>query len=156
MSDEPRDEPGLSVAPDLTLAGTEGPRRLRPAPGHPLLVIFYQEDSTPACSTQLASFSADFELVRELGAEVVAISADNLATHRHFAERLGGLPFPLLSDPGGTAAQEFGVWDAQNRRAVRSVFVVDDNGNIRYASRHYSLGNLDEYQRVFEALGLSG
>jgi very-short-patch-repair endonuclease/peroxiredoxin len=143
-----------ATAPDLTLASTAGPQRLRPSPGRRLLVIFYQEDNTPACSTQLASFRDDFEVLRELDADVVAISSDDLASHEQFAHRLGNLPFPLLSDSDGSAAKQFGVWSAENQRADRSVFVVDDEGKIRYASRHYSLGNLAEYTAVFEALGL--
>jgi len=137
---------------DLVLEGTEGPRRLRAAPGQRLVVIFYQEDSTPTCSTQVASFKEDFDLLQETGAEAVAISSDSLASHRAFLERLGGLPFPLLSDPEGLAAKAFGVWDPNSRRAHRSVLVVDDQGMILHAERAYSPANINAYEAVFRAL----
>lgn len=140
--------------PDLTLPGTDGPRRLRPLQSDRLLVIFYQEDATPTCSTQVVSFREDFDAVREAGAEIVAISSDSQESHAAFIERLGGLPFPLLSDTDGSAARAFGVWDTSIQRAFRSVFVIDRKGRIKHAVRHYSPANLTEYQRIFAALGV--
>ena len=54
---------------------------------------FYTEDATPLCAAQVTSFKDEFETLAELGAQVVAISADDLDSHRKFAESLGGLGF---------------------------------------------------------------
>jgi peroxiredoxin len=43
------------------------------------------------------------------------------------------LNFPLLSDfPDGKATQAYGVFNADRRLAVRSYFIVDKKGVIRY------------------------
>ena len=43
------------------------------------------------------------------------------------------LNFPLLSDfPQGAAAQAYGVYNAERKLAVRSYFIVDKKGIIRY------------------------
>jgi peroxiredoxin len=139
----------------LVLAGTAGPRRLVPQRTERLLIVFYQEDGTPTCTTQLCSFKADFDLLQELGVEVVAVSADSLAAHQAFLERLGGLPFPLLSDADGEASRAFGVWDSELRRSQRAVFVLDRAGAVLYAAVPYAPSNLTQYEAIYRALGVS-
>lgn len=142
------------IPSELTLEGTEGTRPLRASPGHRLLLIFYREDNTPTCTTQVTSFKEDFALLSELDAEVAAVSVDPIVSHRCFAERLGGIPFALLTDPEGVAARAFGVWDEQNHRAMRAVFVIDDQGKVLHTARNYNPANLSEYEQIFHALGL--
>jgi peroxiredoxin len=43
------------------------------------------------------------------------------------------LPFSLLSDPDGAAAQSYRVWDEKEQIAIPAVFVVDAEGVVRYA-----------------------
>jgi peroxiredoxin len=140
-------------APDLELDGTGGRRRLRPRPGGRLLVIFYQEDSTPTCSIQLNAFKRDFDILSTVPAEVVAISTDSLTAHHDFVARLGGLPFPLLSDASADAANAFGVLDSNELRAQRALFVVDESGIIQYAAAPFNPSNLTQYEQAFQALG---
>ena len=63
----------------------------------------------------------------DAGAQVLGVSLDSLETQTRFAARLN-LPFPLLSDKGGTAAKAYGVkgllW------AYRTTFVIDEAGKI--------------------------
>ena len=43
------------------------------------------------------------------------------------------LNFPLLSDaPNGATSQAYGVWNPERRLAVRSYFIVDKQGVVRY------------------------
>ena len=43
------------------------------------------------------------------------------------------LNFPLLSDaPNGATAQAYGVFNADRKLAVRSYFIVDKQGVVRY------------------------
>ena len=43
------------------------------------------------------------------------------------------LNFPLLSDfPDGKATQAYGVYNADRKLAVRSYFIVDKHGVVRY------------------------
>ena len=140
--------------PNPTLNGPDGPARLHDflADG-PLLVLFYQEDATPTCTTQLCAFRDDFELLDELGASVVAISADDPASHERFRDAQQ-LPYPLLSDPDLSAATAFGVADPATRRSQRAAFVAQPDGRIALAIPFYQPANLDHFEAVFAALGL--
>ena len=66
---------------------------------------------------------------------VIGISKDSAASHKKFAER-HSLPFILLSDPGLSAIQAYGVWQEKklygkaSMGVVRSTFVIDKNGVI--------------------------
>ena len=51
----------------------------------------------------------EYETIREAGAQVVAVSTDDLAAHERFCQELGGCPFPLVSDPELVAARLYGV-----------------------------------------------
>lgn len=147
--------PGVGErAPDFTLEGTDGPVRLAEAlAAGPVVVAFYQEDDTPGCRTQLTAFRDDYDLLRELGARVLAISTDPLDSHRAFAERLAP-PFPLLSDEGGAVARAYGVYDEHERRAHRAVFVIGPDGLVRESIPWYNPANPSQFEQVFRALGL--
>ena len=87
-------------APDFSLAGTNGDVRLSELWLRGKVVLaFYTEDNTPLCSTEIGMLRDDYEVVRELSAEVVAVSSDPLESHRDFAERrdrLDHLRIPTL------------------------------------------------------------
>ena len=55
------------------------------------------------CTPQSCAFRDHAEELRELGADVLGISAQTSDEQREFAERMH-IPFPLLSDPGLTLA----------------------------------------------------
>ena len=61
------------------------------------------------------------------GAEVAAVSTDPVGAGAGLTEKLG-LPFPLLSDPGGeTAIRPFGVWDEREGLArIAAVAIAPD------------------------------
>ena len=118
-----------------------------------LLILFYTEANTPLCTQQLCAFRDDEEMLQELGASVVAISADPLPELMRFDEA-HLFPFPLLSDRELSAARAFGVVDEGGQRAQRAAFVADTQGVITLAVPFYQPNNLDQYQQIFEALGL--
>jgi peroxiredoxin Q/BCP len=118
-----------------------------------LLLLSYEEDATPACTTELASFRDDFEILAGLAVDVLAVSTDSLASHHAFLERIGGLPFPLLSDTGGVLARALETWDPATRRSKRAVFVSGSGGAILHAACPYNPSNLAQYEAVFRALG---
>jgi len=87
-----------------------------------------------------------------LGAEILAISADSLDSHRKFAERLGGVPFPMLSDEEGRVIRLYGVGKPEGKGARRSIFVVDRDGRILHANTRYSVSEPKHYQAILDAL----
>jgi thioredoxin-dependent peroxiredoxin len=147
-------EPG-EQAPDFTLPSTEGEVSLRKlAERSKIVLAFYFEDATPLCSNEVSMFKDDYDVVRELGGEVIAVSADSVESHAAFAERLGGVPFPLASDVGLEAAKAFDAVDDSGKRSRRAVFVIDRGGEIVYAEPWFQPGNPGQYEAIFRALGL--
>ncbi len=74
-------------------------------------------------------------------AQVLGISVDSVPCLKAWADSLGGITFPLLSDfyPHGQVAQTFGVLRTDGK-SERALFVVDKRGIIRYVDVH----NIDE------------
>jgi peroxiredoxin len=67
----------------------------------------------------------------DLNTQVLGISTDSLFTLAAFAEKCGGLGYPLLSDfwPHGHVSLKYGVLREEGF-PQRSVFIVDQQGNL--------------------------
>ncbi len=131
---EPRLPAAGTAAPRFCLEGTgDGPHCLTAWRGAPVVLVFYPEDGSPVCGDQLALYNEALPLFTAHDARLVAISVDDLARHRAFAEERG-LRFPLLSDdaPRGAVARAYGVFDDEAGRARRANFVVDGEGIVRW------------------------
>jgi peroxiredoxin Q/BCP len=151
------DAPAVGArAPEFTLPSTGGDVSLASllAGGHRALVAFYFEDGTPSCQTEIAALRDAHEMLTDMRARVVAISADSLESHAAFAERLGGVPFPLASDTSLDVTRRYGVVDdGDDRRARRAVFVVKADGTVALALPHFQPNNLAQIEAIFAALG---
>lgn len=75
------------------------------------------------------------DVLRSLGAEIVAIAVTATFSQQRFARDLGA-DFPFLSDWNGRVAASYGVrydvWKGHEGVAKRSVFLVDREGIICY------------------------
>lgn len=129
----PRLGPG-ERAPEFALPGT-GDRvyRLTDYRGQPVVLVFYPGDNSPVCTIQLNSYSADIARFHGLGAEVLAISPQDVESHEQFTA-VHQFPFPLLSDSDRSTGRAYGVLGPVGFYR-RCVFVVDAEGVIRYAHR---------------------
>jgi hypothetical protein len=69
-----------------------------------------------------------------LNAQLLGISVDGMWCHQAYAEARK-LKFPLLSDfhPKGATARDYGAYNAEWGVAVRALFVIDDEGLIRWS-----------------------
>jgi peroxiredoxin Q/BCP len=145
------------VAPDFQVDTTDGSRTLGELLSAGKLVLaFYTEDNTPACSNEVSLLRNDYDLVRESGTTVLAVSSDSLDSHRDFAGRIGGVPFPLASDASLEVARAYGVADEDARRCRRAVFVIGEDGRIIHAEPWFQPGNPGQYEAIFRALGFEG
>ena len=121
-------------APDFTLSGTGGVQHsLSDYAGHPVVLVFYPGDDTPVCTKQLNSYNNELSEFEGLGAQVLAISAQDVASKDRFASK-HGFKFPLLSDPDKSVAGLYGTLGPIGFPR-RSVFVIDAGGTVRYAHR---------------------
>lgn len=63
------------------------------------------------------------------------MSIDPLPSLKGWADFLGGVPFPLLSDfwPHGAVGKAFGIFNDERGIDKRAAYVIDAQGVIRYA-----------------------
>lgn len=98
----------------------------------PVVFYFYPKDNTPGCTAQACSFRDQYEDFKDLGAEVVGISSDSIASHEKFVQQYQ-LPFILLSDNDKKIRKLFGVKpDLLGLIPGRVTYVVDKNGIIQF------------------------
>lgn len=123
-----------ALAPDFTLPDQNGtPHSLHDYRGRSVILYFYPRDSTPGCTRQACNFAELYPQFLEKGAVVLGISKDSVASHKKFAEKYS-LPFPLLSDPGRTVIEAYGVWQEKklygkvSMGVVRTTYLIDENG----------------------------
>ena len=96
-----------------------------------MIFYFYPKDNTPGCTAQACSFRDQYEDFKDLGAEVIGISSDSVASHEKFAKQYH-LPFKLLSDNDKKIRTLFGV--KPNLFGLipgRVTYVTDKEGIIR-------------------------
>lgn len=97
----------------------------------PAVFYFYPKDNTPGCTAQACSFRDQYEDFKDLGAEVIGISSDSIASHEKFAKQYK-LPFILLSDNDKKLRNLFGVKPSLfGLIPGRVTYVVDKNGIIQ-------------------------
>lgn len=94
-----------------------------------VLLSFYVEDDTPACTAGLQALQEALPRFQALGTEVLAVSHNLRDSQARFAAKLG-LRFRLLSDPAGDVATAYG---ARGRMALfhPKSFVIDGRGVLR-------------------------
>lgn len=129
-------------APDFELPGTDGSFKLSEHRGERVVLLFYPGDNTPVCKAQFCSYRDRANEFAALGATVVGISAQDVASHQGFIDK-NSLTVPLLADRDGTVAK---LYSAHGRMGTkRAVIVIDEDGVVRH--RHDHLLGLD-YQSV--------
>ncbi|MGD9495645.1 MAG: peroxiredoxin [Armatimonadota bacterium] len=133
-----------SRAPQFTLPGinldkigVKGDKlALKDLIGERIIVLyFYPRDNTKGCTMEAVEFRDLKGQFTRAGAVVIGVSADDIDSHRKFAEKQG-VNFPLLSDQGGKVAAKYGVWQEKKMYGrtlmgmVRSTFVIDRSGKV--------------------------
>ena len=139
------------IAPDFTLPGTGGTYSLSQFRGRPVVLVFYPGDDTPVCTKQLNTYNDDLSEFTQVGAQVLAISAQDMASHDTFAAK-HGFGFPLLADTDKAVAQMYGTVGPLGFPR-RSVFVVDSAGIVIYAHRAIAGLTFRPVAEIIEAIG---
>jgi peroxiredoxin Q/BCP len=80
-------------------------------------------------------FRDNYDELRALGAEVIGISVDDLATQCRFAASLA-VKFPLCSDRDRTISRAYGVLWPIVPIDKRVTFILDEEGVVRAVFRH--------------------
>ena len=111
-----------------------------------VVLYFYPKDETPGCTTEACEFRDNFFAFRDLGAQILGVSLDDVASHKAFAENYS-LPFPLLADTAGDTSAAYGVKTRMFGMIVakRQTFIIGPDGNI---AKHYETVNPDEHSAI--------
>ena len=121
-------------APDFTLPGTANKKySLSQFRGQTVVLVFYPGDETLVCTKQLCSYNNELQQFTKVNAQILAISAQDIASHEAFSAK-HRFEFPLLADTEKTVAKLYSVVGLLGLPR-RSVFVIDANGIIKYAHR---------------------
>jgi thioredoxin-dependent peroxiredoxin len=125
-----------SVAPDFTLADQDGEEHsLAEYRGAWVLLYFYPKDDTPGCTIEACTIRDQFKDFQDIGAVVLGISTDSIASHKKFAEKFE-LPFTLLADVNKEVVGAYGVFGEKKMMGrtymgvKRTSFLVDPAGKI--------------------------
>jgi peroxiredoxin Q/BCP len=108
---------------------------LKDLKGKKVVLYFYPQDDTPACTTQACNLRDHYSVLQKEGYIIIGISPDDMASHKKFEEKYS-LPFSLLADPQHKIIEKYGVWGEKNlygRKYMglhRTTFVIDEQGRI--------------------------
>ena len=100
-----------------------------------VVLYFYPKDETPGCTTEACEFRDNIFAFKKINAQILGVSLDGVESHAKFAEKYS-LPFPLLADMEGKAADAYGVKTKMFGMTVakRQTFVIGPDGTI---AKHY-------------------
>lgn len=127
-----------ALAPDFTLPSQLGKNiTLSDLRGKNVVLAFYPLAWTPVCTLQIPLYEAEMEKFIALDTQILSISVDSTDCLRAWAESLGGIHYPMLSDfwPHGSVAKLYDVLQADGR-SERALFVIDKQGVVRYIDIH--------------------
>ncbi|MBU1801781.1 peroxiredoxin [Nocardioides sp.] len=111
---------------DVTLSSYRGSKAVA--------LLFYPFAFSGVCTGEMAGIRDRLAEFMTFDTEVVGISCDPLYALRAFADA-DGLNFPLVSDfwPHGEVTRAYDVFDEVKGCPRRSSYVIDKDGNLRWA-----------------------
>lgn len=173
---EERILPVGAAAPEFVLKDASG-RLVRSADLlalGPLVIKFFRGRWCPYCMTELEAWRDLYGRLRECGALLVAVGPQ-IERQSDFMVGQHGLQFPVLSDPGCAAAEQFGLaytvpqyyrdyyrsilvnipfvnGDASWRLPIPATYVIGRDGRVAFAEAHADFRVRPEPEEVLAAL----
>lgn len=110
-----------------------------------VVLYFYPKDETPGCTTEACEFRDNIFAFKKMNAQILGVSMDDVESHRKFAAN-HSLPFPLLADTDGDAAEVYGVKTRMLgiRIAKRQTFLIRPDGTL---AKHYEKVDPDTHSK---------
>jgi len=145
-------------APDFTLFDSEKqPRSLKEFTGKKSVIALFPGAFTGACTKEMCALRDSMSKFNDLNANVVAISVDSPFAIKAFATQ-NDLKFPILSDYERKISNAYaGVYEdfaglKGYSAAKRAVFVLDEQGIVKYAWVTENPGVEPTYDEIVKAL----
>lgn len=132
--------------------------------GRWLVLVFYPQDFSLICPTELTAFNNKYEEFSKANADILAISTDTMESHDRWVKTpiehggISALNFPLGSDVDFRVSKLYHVFGDTQKLALRGVFIIDPNSVIQYQSIHnLNVGRrIEEILRILNALQTGG
>lgn len=123
-------------APDFTMTGSDGKtHKLSDFKGKQAVVVaWYPRAFTGGCTKECQSFKNQGGQIREYNVAYFTASTDPVEKNTKFAESLG-VDYPILSDPDGSVATAYGLYNAEKKAAARWTFYIGKDGKILYIDK---------------------
>ena len=123
--------------------------------GRPVVLAFFPAAFSSVCAKQLCTFRDSLGKLNAANAQVYGISVDTFFALKAFHDSQQ-FSFPLLSDFNKQVIREFGVFNEDmiglKGIAKRAVFVLDEEGIVRYREVLDDARNEPDYGKVFSTL----
>jgi len=122
-------------APEFELHSTPDQKlKLSELKGKKVILAFYPADWSPVCGDQMGLYNETLRFFKKHNAELIGISVDSKWCHLAFSQDRK-FHFPLLADfePKGEVARLYDVYDAKEGETQRALYVIDEEGIIRWA-----------------------
>ncbi len=143
--------PVTVVTDDITQTSLSGV-----AANGPVCLAFFPAAYTETCTEELCQFRDQYSRLADGPGQLIGISTDTPFVLRQFRSE-HDLPYPLISDHGGTLVSSFGIELAfpdlgMNGLAQRAVYCLDADLTIRYAWIADDPGQEPPYEEVLDQL----
>lgn len=143
--------------PAFTLKNTElKDVSLNDLKGSNVVLLFFPLAFTSVCTDELCYMRDNMAKYNDLNATVFGISVDSPFTLKKFKEE-NNLTFDLLSDFNKEISQSFGAYYKDfvlglQGVSKRAVFVIDNEGVLRYSEILENAGDLPNFEKLETAL----
>ncbi len=124
-------------APSFEFTDHQGEKKsLEQFLGKKVILYSYPKDNTPGCTAEACNLRDNYQELRDLGYEVIGISADSEKSHDKFRSKLD-LPFYLISDVEKKILNDYGIWGEKKMMGRtymgihRITFIIDEKGLIQ-------------------------
>jgi peroxiredoxin len=125
-------------APDFVLPDADMKNhKLSDYKGKKTVLAFFPAAESPVCTAEMCTLRDSMDELRDYGAQVLGISVDGPFSNKFFTTNRH-LNFPVLSDYDRKVIKKYGI--VMNnlgplkgyKAAKRSVFILDEQGKVRY------------------------
>jgi peroxiredoxin len=99
-----------------------------------VLAIFFLGGKCAHCMQQLQVFGKEYETLKKLNVETVAIGTDDANASRDLKNNKDALkfPMPILPDPKLELFKRYRAFDDFENQPLHAVFLIDPQGNVRF------------------------
>ncbi len=142
------------VAPDFTLKDQDEKEvTLSSFRGKKVILSFHPLAWTNVCTLQMQDLEKNREEFAKLNAVALGISVDSVPCKKAWGDAIGVKETRLLADfwPHGGVAQAYGIFREKNGFSERAVFIVDEEGKVRF-KKIYPIKEVPDIKEILKAL----